>query len=576
MATARGFSSKKAEEESIMTGFKMKDWFLKKLTRVKAWRQPVKIQSARLTGAMQSIVGTLRNQEQRVAWWSRVRERSSAMALRITKPAVRIIKEAGSVTKRRLSGLHGYRVHLVGAIGLAAVIWTGSLGYENYVEAHTYDIYHVYVKDQLVGTVSNPQVIDDYKIAKYKELEEKNPNVHMVLNTDEIVLKGERAYKGESDDQAVLGKLDQMVTAHAVGVELVVDGKVVGVMKDKDTADQMLNQLKSKFGGVAADDKQQTEKGKVSILSVEKSLNPGESEVQQVDFVQQVDIKQKDIEPDQLMKPEDVLKKLETGDIQPTKYTVEKGDCVSCIAKKFNISKQVIYENNPWIVDDAIKAGQVLDLTVLQPTLSVKTVEKVVESQEIQYDTEYVKDDNLRAGIVQTITPGKNGLKNVTFLVTKVNGKWMDEKMLDEKVIEEPVKATARKGTKVVLGEGTGKFAWPVVSSSVSSGFGYRWGKLHKGVDLTGNKSILASDNGKVEYVGYKSDYGNHVIIDHLNGYKTLYGHLSSYSVKVGQVVEKGEKIGIMGSTGDSTGVHLHFEIQNNGTVENPLKYLNR
>ncbi|MNP77687.1 Murein DD-endopeptidase MepM [compost metagenome] len=61
-----------------------------------------------------------------------------------------------------------------------------------------------------------------------------------------------------------------------------------------------------------------------------------------------------------------------------------------------------------------------------------------------------------------------------------------------------------------------------------------------------------------------------------MNGYQTLYGHLSSYSVKVGQIVEKGEKIGIMGSTGDSTGTHLHFEIIKNGTVENPLKYLNR
>ncbi|WP_438445156.1 peptidoglycan DD-metalloendopeptidase family protein [Gorillibacterium sp. sgz5001074] len=559
-----------------MTGFKMKDWFLKKLDRVKTWRKPAKIRSLRLTGAMQSFVGTLRNQDQLRSWWSRVRERSSALYLRMKESTARWAKAANVIARSRLSKLYRYRVHILGAMGLAAVVYTGSLGYQNYVEAHTYDIYHVYVKDQLVGTVSNPQVIDEFKIAKYKELQEKNPKVHMVLNTDEIVLKGERAYKGESDDQAAVSKLETLLTAHAVGVELVVDGKVIGVMKDKDTVDQMLAQLKSKFGGEKVAAKQQEEKGKVSILSAEKSLSPGESEVQKVDFVQQVEVKDKDIEPDQLMSPEDVLKKLETGDVQPTKYTVEKGDCVSCIAKKFNISRQVIYENNPWIVDDAIKAGQVLDLTVLQPTLSVRTVEKVVERQEIQYETEYEKDDTLRAGVIQTISPGKNGLKNVTFLVTKVNGKWMEEEMLNEEVIEQPVKAKARKGTKVILGEGTGKFAWPVIGSSVSSGFGYRWGKLHKGVDLTGNKSILASDNGKVEYVGYKSDYGNHIIVNHLNGYKTLYGHLSSSSVKVGQIVEKGEKIGIMGSTGDSTGVHLHFEVIKNGDVENPLKYLNR
>jgi murein DD-endopeptidase MepM/ murein hydrolase activator NlpD len=559
-----------------MTGFKMKDWFLKKLSQVKTWGKPIKVRSQSLTGAMLSIVGKLRNKDNMQAWWNKVRERSSAMALRLKDHTVHISQRTSHIAKGTGSKLYGYRIHLLGTVGLAAVLWTGILGYQHYVEAHTYDIYHVYVKDQLVGTVSNPQVIDEFKISKYKEIQENNPNVHMVLNTDEIVLKGERAYKGESDNSAVLSKLDQLLTSHAVGVELIVDGKVIGLVKDKDEADQILNQVMAKYGGAAVAEKQQQEKGKVSILSAEKSLSPGESEVQQVNFVQQVEIKEKSIEPDQLMNPGDVLKKLETGDVQPTKYTVEKGDCVSCIAKKFNISKQVVYENNPWIVDDAIKIGQVLDLTVLQPTLSVRMVEKVVESQEIQYDTEYVKDDNLRAGIIQTITPGKNGLKNVTFLVTKVNGKWMEEEMLNEEVIEQPVKAKARKGTKVILGEGTGKFAWPVVSSSVSSGYGYRWGKLHKGVDLTGSKSILSSDNGKVEYVGYKSDYGNHIIITHLNGYKTLYGHLASSSVKVGQIVEKGEKIGVMGSTGDSTGVHLHFEVLRNGVPENPLKYLNR
>jgi murein DD-endopeptidase MepM/ murein hydrolase activator NlpD len=149
--------------------------------------------------------------------------------------------------------------------------------------------------------------------------------------------------------------------------------------------------------------------------------------------------------------------------------------------------------------------------------------------------------------------------------------------MLGEELITEPVKALAKKGTKIILGEGTGKFSWPVVSPSISSVYGQRWGQLHKGIDITsGNRSILTADTGKISYVGYKSDYGNHIIVDHLNGYRSLYGHLSSIGVKVGQIVEKGERIGVMGSTGESTGIHLHFEIIVNGISENPLKYLNR
>lgn len=568
-----------------MTGFKMKQWFLDRLSQVKSWGMPLKVSLKSVTGAVNPILRTLRNKKHMQQWLTSVKERSASISKRLniskasTTPATEVVEAApvAGIGSKAAGLFKRYRIHVAGTVGLAAVVLTGAMGYQQYVEAHTYDIYHVYVKDQYVGTVSNPQVVDEFKLAKYNEIQEKNPNVHMVLNTDEIILKGEKAYKGESDDQAALTGLDQLLTAHAVGVELIVDGKVVGIVKDQDTADYILTEVKAKYGGAAVAQKQQAEKGRVSVLSVAaKELSPGESEVQQVQFVQQVETKMKDIEPSQLVDPDELLAKLETGDVQPTKYVVEKGDSISLIAKNFNISRQVIYENNAWIVDDKLKIGQVLDLTVLQPTLSVQTVEKVVENQEIQYETDYVLDDNLRAGIVQTISPGKNGLKNVTFLVTKINGKWMEEEMLDELILQQPVTATARKGTKVILGEGTGKFAWPVLNSSVSSGYGYRWGKLHKGIDLTGNKSIMASDNGKVEYVGYKSDYGNHVIITHLNGYKTLYGHLSSSSVKVGQIVEKGEKIGIMGSTGDSTGTHLHFEIIKNGKVENPQKYLNR
>lgn len=577
-----------------MTGFKMKNWFLDRLSQVKSWGRPLKVSLKSMTGAINPIIGKLHNKEHTQAWLNSVKERSAAISkrLRISNASTsKAEASTASITSAEkpaaeeslpVSPVVGMvkkcRIQIAGTLGLVAVTLTGIMGYQQYVEAHTYDIYHVYVRDQYAGTVSNPQVVDEFKLAKYSEIQEKNPDVHMILNTDEIVLQGEKAYKGESDDQAALEQLDKLLTAHAVGVELIVDGEVVGIVKDQDTAEQILEQVKAKYGGTAVAEKQQEEKGRVSILSVaeNKELNPGESEVQEVSFVQSVETKLKDIEPEQLMDPDELLTKLETGDVQPTKYVVEPGDSISLIAQNFNISRQVIYENNAWIVDDKLKIGQVLDLTVLQPTLSVQTVEKVVENQEIQYETEYVLDDNLRAGILETIAPGRNGLKNVTFLVTKVNGKWMEEEMLEEQVLQEPVKATVRKGTKVILGEGSGNFAWPVLSSSVTSGYGYRWGKLHKGIDITGNKNIMAADNGKVEYSGYKSDYGNHVIINHMNGYKTLYGHLSSSSVKVGQIVEKGEKIGVMGSTGDSTGTHLHFEIIKNGNVENPLKYLSR
>ncbi len=73
---------------------------------------------------------------------------------------------------------------------------------------------------------------------------------------------------------------------------------------------------------------------------------------------------------------------------------------------------------------------------------------------------------------------------------------------------------------------------------------------------------------------GWGGGYGNHVIVDHGNGYQTLYGHLSSLDVSQGQYVSKGQRLGTMGSTGWSTGPHLHFEIRYGGSYLNPLNYL--
>lgn len=131
------------------------------------------------------------------------------------------------------------------------------------------------------------------------------------------------------------------------------------------------------------------------------------------------------------------------------------------------------------------------------------------------------------------------------------------------------------KGTKVTPSEGSGNFIWPVAGHRITSYYGKRWGRLHKGFDMVGSSSVKAADNGVVELADDSmSGYGNAIIINHNNGYKTLYGHLSKINVKAGQVVEQGEAIGVMGNTGHSFGTHLHFEVYLNGKLKNPADYL--
>ncbi|MDY5565055.1 MAG: peptidoglycan DD-metalloendopeptidase family protein [Candidatus Limivicinus sp.] len=128
----------------------------------------------------------------------------------------------------------------------------------------------------------------------------------------------------------------------------------------------------------------------------------------------------------------------------------------------------------------------------------------------------------------------------------------------------------------------SGSFLWPVASYVyVSSRFGLRVHpitgktKSHTGIDIASNQgtAVYASDGGSVTLDGWNGGYGNCIMIDHGNGYVTLYGHLSSISVSVGQTVSQGATIGAVGSTGNSTGPHLHFEVLKNGTRIDPEQF---
>ena len=128
----------------------------------------------------------------------------------------------------------------------------------------------------------------------------------------------------------------------------------------------------------------------------------------------------------------------------------------------------------------------------------------------------------------------------------------------------------------------TGSFIFPVTSYSyISSRFGQRihpiTGELknHNGMDIAANMgtTVMAADGGRVVLAEWYGGYGNCIMIEHGNGYKTLYGHLSYIGVRSGQSVNQGDNIGQVGSTGNSTGPHLHFEVYSNGSRIDPEQF---
>jgi len=118
-------------------------------------------------------------------------------------------------------------------------------------------------------------------------------------------------------------------------------------------------------------------------------------------------------------------------------------------------------------------------------------------------------------------------------------------------------------------------FVWPV-HGILTSGFGWRWGRMHEGIDLAvpSGTPVVAAAAGTVIVAGWLGGYGNLVVVDHGNGVSTAYGHNTSVTVGVGQSVAQGQLIAYSGNTGHSTGPHLHLEVRINGSPVDPLGYL--
>lgn len=209
------------------------------------------------------------------------------------------------------------------------------------------------------------------------------------------------------------------------------------------------------------------------------------------------------------------------------------------------------------------------------------TVESKEETEnETQTPFEVVKQENpeLRKGqtnVVQEGTPGRDIVKTV---YTLINGIRESGNVISRTVLSASVPEILEVGTKEVTGTGSGVMIKPVSGGKISSRFGARDGRrmAHKGVDIacvTGTP-VAAADEGVCITAEYRNDYGNLIIIDHQNGYKTYYAHLNSINAAVGDIIEKGQIIGETGNTGVSTGPHIHFEVRKNDEPCNPSEFV--
>lgn len=238
--------------------------------------------------------------------------------------------------------------------------------------------------------------------------------------------------------------------------------------------------------------------------------------------------------------------------------------------KKLHISKMNTPET---VANNIIKLNEKSST----PVLLVEIVGQKVETSPVNYSTSITWTESLKQGESKVKAKGAKGLKQLTKEVTLLNGKTTGSKVLKETVLQKPVNEVVLKGSKSIEANANQVMAMYVPSrGTISSNFGMRWGRMHKGIDIAAptGTPISAALDGEVIYAGWSNGYGKLIKISHGGNIETAYAHCSSIDVKVNDKVKQGDVIGKVGSTGNSTGPHLHFEVKVNGEVQNPAPYI--
>lgn len=339
---------------------------------------------------------------------------------------------------------------------------------------------------------------------------------------------------------------------------LIIDGTFLGASKDivpvKEHLDELLAQYK-------------------------------ENDTDRVEFTKSVELEEGLYLQSNIVEAQSLIDKIESKAQVERYYTTVAGDTPISIAQKNGITLDTLVSLNPDILTNCPIGKHVL-ITKPERFLSVKRIVNTTYTVEMDYGTTYVDTSSLYKGQTQERSAGVKGEKTITADISYVDGVEVGREILSTQITKQPVDRVVLRGTaempSVSGGGGNASsygLVWPTSGANryISSGWGA--GRNHRGIDIcyyggAYGKTIVASHAGTVTYSGWKSSYGWVVMIDSGNGITTTYAHCSKLAVSTGQTVARGQYIANIGSSGNSSGPHLHFELNINGRRVNPLLYL--
>lgn len=445
-----------------------------------------------------------------------------------------------------------------------------------------YTIYHVYVDGNHVGYLLDEEKYNSLVENMVETYQEQYPDYSLQI-AEQVEIIPEFVFHQKSMDEQTLSALKEKLSVEAEAVAIYVNEEAAVYLPTEEEADKTLESFITQFV-----DEQEYE----TYLEIEEAAKASETEETTVSAAEVGETELVDVElsedvvqvaqktsPENVLTVKEAVKKLTKGVLEEQPYEVKEGDVLGSIANEHDLTTAELLDLNEGLTEETVlQIGQELKVTAYEPYMEViSTMKKSVE-EEIPFQIEVKEDESMWKGDQKVTQPGQNGLQLVDYQLTERNGQLVKKEAVQEEIIQEPVTKVVVRGTKEMPSRGTGELSWPAVGGYISSYQGNRWGRFHRGIDIArpSNYDILAADNGTVTFAGQQGGYGNVVKINHNNGMETLYAHLRSIDVQVGQTVAQGQKIGVMGTTGNSTGIHLHFEVTENGQLKNPMDYLNR
>lgn len=330
------------------------------------------------------------------------------------------------------------------------------------------------------------------------------------------------------------------------------------------------------------------DKKKIETALDDRLLNYGaEGLVRDIAFVNKIEFTEGIYLQSSIRSEKETIELLTSSKEKKHVHFAQDGETVIDIIQKYGMELEEFNEMNP-SAENGIQKGKLLYVVERENYLPIQYVREMETLSFLNYETLEVETSSLNVGTRAVLVKGERGEKKSTIEITYIDGIESARKVLSSEVTKNPVVETIGVGTysaspddpqTVYFGSpltGSGEMGWPVDGGWVSDSF--ISDRNHKGMDIAAPESteIYAAQEGTVVAAGWNSGgYGNVVMIEHPNGYATVYAHMiSTYAVE-GQYVSKGQLIGFVGNTGNSFGNHCHFEVRYQGICLDPASFLN-